>query len=260
MVDHDPASGCFYEPVDLDDPATCSRRTACRRPRATRSSTSRWSTPWRCARSATSSGRSGGSRSGRRIATRSTGKSPRTYVPRLRIYPHALREANAYYSPTKKALLFGYFPAAGRRRDGATPRQRVHLPVPRHRRARDDARAARRHAPPLQRAEQSRRARLPRGVRRLVALFQHFSLPEVLRAPDRRDPRRPREPEPARRARAAVRPGDRQARRAAQRDRRGRRGDRRVEAARARSGRLRQRSPSRTRAARSWSPPSSTPS
>ncbi|MBB1287071.1 hypothetical protein HRH25_22005 [Flavisolibacter sp. BT320] len=31
------------------------------------------------------------------------------YVPKLRIYPHALREANAYYSPQKKALLFGYF-------------------------------------------------------------------------------------------------------------------------------------------------------
>lgn len=35
------------------------------------------------------------------------------YVPtqRLRIYPHALREENAYYDPDKKALLFGYFPA-----------------------------------------------------------------------------------------------------------------------------------------------------
>ena len=34
------------------------------------------------------------------------------YVPRLRIYPHALREENAYYSPEKKALLFGYFPVS----------------------------------------------------------------------------------------------------------------------------------------------------
>ncbi len=32
------------------------------------------------------------------------------YVPRLRIYPHALRQANAYYSPDKIALLLGYFP------------------------------------------------------------------------------------------------------------------------------------------------------
>ncbi len=34
------------------------------------------------------------------------------YVGRLRIYPHALREQNAFYSPLKKALLFGYFNAA----------------------------------------------------------------------------------------------------------------------------------------------------
>ena len=34
------------------------------------------------------------------------------FVQRLRMYPHALREANAYYSPTKRALLFGYFPGS----------------------------------------------------------------------------------------------------------------------------------------------------
>jgi hypothetical protein len=34
------------------------------------------------------------------------------YVRRLRIYPHALRQANAYYSPDKRALLFGYFTSA----------------------------------------------------------------------------------------------------------------------------------------------------
>ncbi|MHB0667962.1 S8 family serine peptidase [Roseomonas mucosa] len=36
------------------------------------------------------------------------------YVQRLRIYPHALRQANAYYSPDKLALLFGYFSARTR--------------------------------------------------------------------------------------------------------------------------------------------------
>jgi hypothetical protein len=39
------------------------------------------------------------------------GKHNEEYVQQLRIYPHALREANAYYSPEKKALLFGYFQA-----------------------------------------------------------------------------------------------------------------------------------------------------
>jgi hypothetical protein len=33
------------------------------------------------------------------------------FVQRLRLYPHALREQNAYYSPQKRAILFGYFPA-----------------------------------------------------------------------------------------------------------------------------------------------------
>jgi hypothetical protein len=35
----------------------------------------------------------------------------KTYAPtpKLRIYPHALREKNAYYSREKRALLFGYF-------------------------------------------------------------------------------------------------------------------------------------------------------
>lgn len=36
----------------------------------------------------------------------------KTYVQRLRIYPHAIRDANAYYDPDKTALLFGYFSAA----------------------------------------------------------------------------------------------------------------------------------------------------
>jgi hypothetical protein len=35
-------------------------------------------------------------------------------VRKLRVYPHALREPNAYYSRDKKALLFGYFRSSAR--------------------------------------------------------------------------------------------------------------------------------------------------
>jgi subtilisin family serine protease len=47
----------------------------------------------------------------RRIDTVVDGKvHPREeYVQRLRIYPHALRTANAFYCPERKALLLGYF-------------------------------------------------------------------------------------------------------------------------------------------------------
>jgi Subtilase family len=43
------------------------------------------------------------------------------YVPRLRIYPHALRAKNAYYSPARGALLFGYFPAESQVGDSTVP-------------------------------------------------------------------------------------------------------------------------------------------
>lgn len=47
--------------------------------------------------------------------TREPDGRPRdTYVQRLRIYPHAIRAANAFYSPDRKALLLGYFAADGK--------------------------------------------------------------------------------------------------------------------------------------------------
>src|SRR6185295_12808967 len=43
------------------------------------------------------------------------------FVQHLRIYPHALRQANAYYSRKKGSLLFGYFPATSDRTSGQFP-------------------------------------------------------------------------------------------------------------------------------------------
>jgi hypothetical protein len=43
------------------------------------------------------------------------------FVYRLRIYPHAFRDANAFYDPDKKAILFGYFEAASSVNGGNLP-------------------------------------------------------------------------------------------------------------------------------------------
>jgi len=43
------------------------------------------------------------------------------YVPRLRVHPHAFRDANAYYDPTRVNVLFGYFEAADQLVGGNLP-------------------------------------------------------------------------------------------------------------------------------------------
>ena len=114
MIDYDPASGCFYEPVDLDDPrllATDGLAPSEGNPKfhqqmvyaVAMSVIDRFEIG--LGRPALWSSRHGANETGK--------ESGEEFVQRLRIYPHALREANAYYSPEKKALLFGYFPAEG---------------------------------------------------------------------------------------------------------------------------------------------------
>jgi hypothetical protein len=46
-----------------------------------------------------------------RVVETEENRLERRFVRRLRVYPHGLREPNAYYSPEKGALLFGYFRA-----------------------------------------------------------------------------------------------------------------------------------------------------
>ena len=117
VVDRDPASKAFYAPIDLDDPRLLAQHglapsesnpqfhqqmvyaVAMRTIRTFELALGRlalWSP---------------------QPAVRLDGPGDNwkseQYVQRLRVYPHALREANAYYSPAKKALLFGYFPDPG---------------------------------------------------------------------------------------------------------------------------------------------------
>jgi hypothetical protein len=104
------------------------------------------------------------------------------YVPRLRIYPHALREANAYYSPDKHALLFGYFRASTADPGENLPGQTIFCCLSHDVVAHETTHAL------LDGLH--RRFREPtngdvlgfhEAFADIVALFQHFTVPEALR-------------------------------------------------------------------------------
>src|ERR1043166_82529 len=103
------------------------------------------------------------------------------YVQRLRIYPHALRDANAYYSPEKKALLFGYFEAdAGQ--SGAPPGTTVFTCL-----AHDIIAHETSHAlldgmhPRFSESTNPDVLALHEAFSDIVAIFQHFTHPSVLK-------------------------------------------------------------------------------
>lgn len=111
VIDYDPASGVFYIPVNLDDP----RLLASDGLPASESDPQFHQQMTYAVAMATIDRFI--KAFGRPIfwsnhIDESDGDYKTQFVRRLRIYPHALRARNAYYSPAKKALLFGYFPVA----------------------------------------------------------------------------------------------------------------------------------------------------
>ena len=100
----------------------------------------------------------------------------------LRIYPHALRQANAYYSPRKKALLFGYFPASSKDSGNTLPGGIVFTCL-----SHDIITHETTHAlldgvhPYFGEPTNVDVLALHEAFADIVALFQHFSHPEVLR-------------------------------------------------------------------------------
>jgi hypothetical protein len=104
------------------------------------------------------------------------------FVQRLRIYPHAMREANAYYSSAKKALLFGYFPAEGEDVGDNYPGETVFSCL-----SHDIIAHETTHAlldglhPRFVEPSNVDALAFHEAFADIVALFQHFTYPEILR-------------------------------------------------------------------------------
>lgn len=103
-------------------------------------------------------------------------------VPRLRIYPHALRADNAYYSPDKVALLFGYFPAGSQEGDATVPGSMVFTCLSSDIIAHEMSHALldglhRR----FQEASNPDVPAFHEAFADIVALFQHFTMTELVR-------------------------------------------------------------------------------
>jgi hypothetical protein len=181
VVDYDPASGCFYAPTNLNHPAVLAQNglppsegnpqfhqqmvyavammTIDRFERALGRKTF-WAGRWE---------------------TNETGPN-KQFVQRLRIYPHALRQANAYYSRKKGSLLFGYFPATTDRTSGQFPGGMVFTCLSHDIVAHETTHALldgfHEH---FMDATNSDVLAFHEAFADLVALFQHFTFPEVLR-------------------------------------------------------------------------------
>jgi hypothetical protein len=109
VIDADPASGVFYKPVDLNDPRILAQDGL-----APSESNPQFHQQMVYAVAMATIGHF--EQALGRVALWSSHRAngangyEEQFVRRLRICPHALRDRNAFYSPEKKALLFGYFP------------------------------------------------------------------------------------------------------------------------------------------------------
>ena len=122
IIDADPASGCFYEPVDLEHPNLLAQDGL-----APSEGTPQFHQQMVYAVASLTIRnfeRALGRRSLWRPGPPPAGtheKDDSKFVRRLRVYPHALREANAYYTPRRIALLFGYYKASADDPGGHVP-------------------------------------------------------------------------------------------------------------------------------------------
>jgi hypothetical protein len=104
------------------------------------------------------------------------------FVPALKIYPHALHQANAFYSPEKIGLLFGYFEASANDPGDHVPGSTVYTCLSHDIVAHETTHAIldgmhRRFNEPTNPDVLA----LHEGFADIVAMMQHFSMPKILR-------------------------------------------------------------------------------
>ncbi len=178
VVDVDPASGCCYAPVDLNDPNVLAMDGL---DPAEGDPQFHQQMVYAVAMTTIRNFERALGPPGLLVRGRA-GAGLRVGVRRLRIYPHALREANAYYSPQKKALLFGYFPASttdpGHNLPGGTVFTCLSHDIIAHETT--HALLDGLHRRFIEPSNPDVLA-FHEAFADIVALFQHFSFPEVLR-------------------------------------------------------------------------------
>ncbi len=104
------------------------------------------------------------------------------FVRRLRIYPHALREANAYYDPEKFALLFGYFNAGPNEVGDNLPGGLIFTCLSHDIVAHETCHALLDGIHPYYKEPgNADQWAFHEAFADIVALFQHFTMPEALR-------------------------------------------------------------------------------
>lgn len=178
VIDYDPASGGFYQPVDLDALHLLAQDGL-----APSEGNPMFHQQMAYAVAMATVERFEHAL-GRRLfwSPRMDGPDDSGYVGQLRIYPHALRQQNAYYDPSRKALLFGYFPAAdtdpGRIYPGGMIFTCLSQDIVAHETTHAVLDGLHRS---LLTASNADSLAFHEAFADLVALFQHFSMPTVLR-------------------------------------------------------------------------------
>jgi hypothetical protein len=186
VVDVDPASGVFYYPVELDDTHLLARDGL---PPSESNPQFHQQMVYAVAMTTIQHFERALGRKAlwadRRVR-RAKGKYDQQFVRQLRIYPHALRDRNAYYSPSRKALLFGYFPVASKDEDN-TPGTIVFTCLSHDIIAHETTHALLDGVHPRFNEATNRDVHaFHEAFADIVALFQHFTYPAVLESQIRR--------------------------------------------------------------------------